>query len=88
MTSRPDALLPFPDSTEVTSAGLAVGGCALTEIAAEFGTPLYLYDEQSIRTRARSVVEAVSAGAVGSRAAFALKSLSTLRARVRIDCSS
>ena len=78
MTSRPDALLPFPDSTEVTSAGLAVGGCALTGIAAEFGTPLYLYDEQSIRTRARSVVEAVAAGPVGSRAAFALKSLSTL----------
>ena len=78
MTMRPAALLPFPDSTEVTTAGLVVGGLPLTQVAAQFQTPLYVYDELSIRTRAQSVVAAVSAGPEGSRAAFALKSLSTL----------
>ena len=78
MTMRPAALLPFPDSTEVTTAGLVVGGLPLTQVAAEFQTPLYVYDELSIRTRAQSVVSAVSAGPGGSRAAFALKSLSSL----------
>lgn len=78
MTTRPDTLLPFPDSAEVTEKGLALDGLPLTRVAAEFGTPLYVYDEASIRRRAQSVVTAVAAGPVGSRAAFALKSLSTL----------
>lgn len=95
MTTRPAALMPFPDTTEVTPAGLVVGGLALTEIAKHYGTPLYVYDEASIRRRAESVVAAVAAGPAGSRAAFALKSLSTLavlrvlqQAGMSADCAS
>lgn len=54
---RPDALASdiFPDTAEATPGGhLAIGGVDLVELAAEFGTPLYVYDEASIRSRARA----------------------------------
>ena len=42
----------FPDTYEVNAAGhMAVGGCDLGELAAEFGTPLYVYDEATLRSR-------------------------------------
>lgn len=54
----PDALAAgdlFPDTAVATESGhLAVGGCDVVELAAEFGTPLYVYDEASIRARARA----------------------------------
>ncbi|GAC1578900.1 MAG: diaminopimelate decarboxylase [Candidatus Dormibacteria bacterium] len=42
----------FPDTYEVNAAGrMSVGGCDLRDLAAEFGTPLYVYDEQTMRAR-------------------------------------
>ncbi len=41
----------FPLSTEVNSQGhLVIGGCDTVELAKEFGTPLYLFDEISLRS--------------------------------------
>jgi len=34
----------FPDTTRVTDKGLSIGGCDLSALAADYGTPLYLYD--------------------------------------------
>ncbi len=46
-----EALLP--DSAEVTASGhLGLGGCDAVDLAAEFRTPLYVYDELTIRNRA------------------------------------
>ncbi|MFH1640218.1 MAG: diaminopimelate decarboxylase [Chloroflexota bacterium] len=42
----------FPKSTRVNSRGhLTIGGCDTTELASEFGTPLYLFDEASLRDK-------------------------------------
>ena len=42
----------FPDTYEVNTAGrMSVGGCDLSELAGEFGTPLYVYDETTLRSR-------------------------------------
>ena len=42
----------FPDTYEVNAAGhMAVGGCDLGDLAREFGTPLYVYDEATLRGR-------------------------------------
>ena len=42
----------FPDTYEVNAAGhMAVGGCDLGQLATEFGTPLYVYDEATFRAR-------------------------------------
>ena len=41
-----DRLPVFPVGASVNHAGhLVIGGCDTTELAAEFGTPVYLYDE-------------------------------------------
>jgi len=35
----------FPDTTRLTRNNtLAIGGCDLVALAAEYGTPLYVYD--------------------------------------------
>src|SRR5215472_17148978 len=53
MTSFDLSLLPA--SARVDANGRAsVGGCDLVELAREFGTPLYVYDEDEIRARARA----------------------------------
>jgi len=42
----------FPVTAEVNSHGrLVIGGCDTIELAAEFGTPLYIYDEVGLRRR-------------------------------------
>jgi diaminopimelate decarboxylase len=47
-----DSLSLFPLTAEVNSRGhLAVGGCDTTELAAEFATPLYIFDEFSLRAK-------------------------------------
>src|SRR3954462_5831276 len=40
---------------------LEVGGCDVFELAAEFGTPAYVYAEDDIRARARAYLEAFKA---------------------------
>ena len=42
----------FPLTAEVNDQGhLVTGGCDTVELAAEFGTPLYLFDEVSLRNK-------------------------------------
>jgi diaminopimelate decarboxylase len=40
---------------------LEVGGCDVVEVAAEFGTPVYMYAEDDIRARARAYLDAFRA---------------------------
>ena len=40
---------------------LEVGGCDVVEVAAEFGTPVYIYAEDDIRARARAYFDAFGA---------------------------
>lgn len=52
MTAQIDRLTLFPLTAEVNSRShLVIGGCDTVELAAEFGTPLYLFDEFSLRSR-------------------------------------
>lgn len=49
----------LPVTTVVNDAGhLEIGGCDAVALAAEFGTPLYVFDETTFRTRARELREA------------------------------
>ncbi|MCL0053012.1 diaminopimelate decarboxylase [Dehalococcoidales bacterium] len=42
----------FPLTAEVSNKGhLVIGGCDSIELAAEFGTPLYVFDEHSLRSK-------------------------------------
>ena len=56
----------FPVTYRVNAAGhMEVGGCDLVELAREHGTPLYVYDEATVRQRASEYMAAMgSAGEV------------------------
>lgn len=70
MTSRslPANLLPDTASIGVDG-GLTIGGCSLADLAAEFGTPLFVYDEAHLRARCAEAVRAFGPG----RATYATK---------------
>jgi diaminopimelate decarboxylase len=52
----------YPLGSRVNERGhLEVGGCDVVEIAAEFGTPAYVYAEDDIRSRARAYLDAFRA---------------------------
>jgi diaminopimelate decarboxylase len=66
----------WPDTTKRDHTGaLTIGGLSVTELAEQFGTPLYIYDEVTLRNRARQAVASAFAGGPGSRAVFASKAL-------------
>jgi diaminopimelate decarboxylase len=67
----------LPLSAGVTSAGhLTAGGCDLVELAETYGTPLYVYDEETIRSRALAYRDALAAAYPGpSLVAYAAKAL-------------
>ncbi|MDJ0771070.1 MAG: diaminopimelate decarboxylase [Ilumatobacter sp.] len=57
MTALPRRLLP--DTAAVGDDGwLTVGGCSIRDLAAEFGTPFFVYDEEHLRSRCREAVAA------------------------------
>ena len=51
----------FPDTASISSEGhLALDGLDLVKVVEEFGTPLYVYDEATIRARARAYAEGLA----------------------------
>jgi diaminopimelate decarboxylase len=64
------ALAVFPDSAAIVEGELVVGGIGTTELAEEFGTPLVVYCEETLRARARAYREAAPDAATlyGSKA--------------------
>jgi diaminopimelate decarboxylase len=60
----------LPDSAAVDGSGwLTIGGCSIRDLAEEFGTPLFVYDEEHVRARCREAVAAFGPG----RAIYATK---------------
>jgi diaminopimelate decarboxylase len=54
----------FPGTARVDGPHLVLGGVRAEALAAEFGTPLVVYCEETLRTRARSLREATAGGHV------------------------
>ena len=54
---------------------LGVGGCPLADVAAEFGTPVFVIDEQGLRDTAREYVDAFRARHANTHVHFASKAL-------------
>ena len=60
MTTANQSLKPV--TTKINDKGhIEIGGCDLIELASQYGTPLYVYDEETIRTIARQYKKAFSA---------------------------
>ena len=68
----------LPDTAVVEGGRLCVGGVALAELAREYGTPLHVYDEATLRARARAYREALAAYPGNARAVYACKANATV----------
>ena len=74
------SLLPL--TAEVSSNGhLVLGGCDVITLAEEYGTPLFIYDEEHLRSRCREAVRAFGPGVAYATKAF----LCTAMARVALE---
>ena len=63
MSAIPLRLLP--DSASIgADDSLSIGGVRVSELAAQYGTPLFVYDEEHLRARCRAAVNAFGAGNV------------------------
>ncbi|MEM7095568.1 MAG: diaminopimelate decarboxylase [Actinomycetota bacterium] len=60
----------LPDNASIRDGELMVGGVAVSELAAEFGTPLFVYDEDHLRARCREAVETFGEGVAYATKAF------------------
>jgi diaminopimelate decarboxylase len=69
----------LPDSATVGDRGqLLIGGCDTLELAAEFGTPIFVYDEAHLRSRCREAVGAFGPGVSYATKAFLCKAMARL----------
>jgi diaminopimelate decarboxylase len=69
----------LPDSALVDARGrLLIGGCDLLELAAEYGTPLFVYDEAHLRARCREAVAAFGDDVAYASKAFLCKAMARL----------
>ncbi len=70
----------LPDNSTFDSAGaLSVGGAPLVELARDFGTPLFVYDEAHLRARAAEAVAALGPdGAIYATKAFLCRAMANL----------
>ncbi|MGF1596432.1 MAG: diaminopimelate decarboxylase [Acidimicrobiales bacterium] len=57
---------------------LLIGGCDTLALAAEFGTPLFVYDEDHLRSRCREAAEAFGGRAVYATKAFLCRAMARL----------
>jgi diaminopimelate decarboxylase len=80
---NPIPLSLLPQTAEIAPDGsLSIGGCSVGEMAAEYGTPLFIYDEAHLRARCREAVQAFG----HQRAIYAAKAfLCTAMARLAYD---
>ena len=79
------SVLPWnllPDNSTTDAGGrLSVAGCDVVDLADEFGTPLFVYDEDHLRARCREAVAAFPDGVAYATKAF----LCTAMARLAVE---
>ena len=79
MNALPLSLLP--DTATIGDKGqLIIGGCDTLELAEQFGTPLFVYDEAHLRARCREAVAAFGIGVNFATKAFLCKAMARLAA--------
>jgi len=76
-TALPWSLLP-DESSRDDRGRLSIGGCDLLNLAAEYGTPLFVYDEAHLRRRCREAVAAFGDGVAYATKAFLCTAMAQL----------
>jgi len=80
MSALPWHLLPDNASTDADGR-LSIAGCDVIDLATEYGTPLFVYDEDHVRARCREAVAAFPDGVAYATKAF----LCTAMARLAVE---
>lgn len=57
---------------------LEIGGCDTVELAEQYGTPLFVYDEELIREKCRSYIQAFEKSGFSYQVAYASKAFSSI----------
>ncbi|KPL59724.1 diaminopimelate decarboxylase [Rossellomorea vietnamensis] len=65
-------------SAEIKNGGLMIGGVSTIDLAAQYGTPLYVYDTKLVRERARGFKETFESLGVKAEVAYASKAFSCI----------
>ena len=79
MTERIDMVFTFnislfPSTSDINKDGhLCVGGCDLVQLAGEYGTPLYIFDEKDLRDKCREYIIEFNKYYPGTIVAYASK---------------
>ncbi len=85
----PGGPIPFrllPNTAELSDSGhLRIGGCDLVDLAAEFGTPLFVYDEAHLRARCREAAAAFDGGVAYAAKAFLCAAMARLAISEGLD---
>jgi diaminopimelate decarboxylase len=89
VSAVPFSLLP-DSSTAGEDGSLWIGGCSTLQLAEEFGTPLFIYDEEHLRARCRETVASFGDQAVYAGKAFLCLAMANLAHEegLRIDVAS
>jgi hypothetical protein len=53
MSAEPILVSLLPDTATLSDHDVTVGGVSLRDLAATYGTPLFVYDEATLRSRCR-----------------------------------
>ena len=69
----------LPDNAEISGDGsLSVGGVDIADVAREYGTPVFVYDEDHLRNRCREAVSSWGEGVAYASKAFLCKAMARL----------
>ncbi|MDO8751807.1 MAG: diaminopimelate decarboxylase [Dehalococcoidia bacterium] len=69
----------FPQTAAITASGhLVLGGCDVADLAAEYGTPLYIFDEQTLRERCQAYLREFQGRYPNTRVIYASKAFTNL----------
>ena len=75
MTANPISWDLLPDTAAVEDGSLTIGGCDVIDLAERFGTPVFIYDEEHLRSRCREAVSAFGDGVAYASKAFLCKAM-------------
>ena len=78
MTASPIAWHLLPDTAAVEDGSLTIGGCDVIDLAERFGTPVFIYDEEHLRSRCREAVSAFGDGVAYASKAFLCKAMAKI----------
>ena len=79
MSNELDPAIWPASATRNTAGEITIGGLSVTEIAAEYGTPVFIFDEADVRKRARDYVAAFKVDDIETSVHYAGKAFMTTK---------